>query len=59
MASKMGSAAASGKPRAALSATTDLAKFATTGGVIKVVQKGRGLYLSTKKRTLVILEFKK
>ena len=38
------------KPRAALSATPDLIKFATTGEGIKVVQKGRGLYLGTKKK---------
>ena len=49
-ASKRGSAAASRKPRAALSATPDLIKFAITGEGIKVVQKGRGLYLGTKKR---------
>ena len=49
IASKIGSAAASGNPRAALSATPDLAKLATTGGGIKVVQKGRGLYLAPKK----------
>ena len=49
-ASKIGSAAASGNPRAALSATLDLIKFATTGEGIKVVQKGRGVYLGTKKR---------
>ena len=48
--SKIGSAAASRNPRAALSATTDLIKFATTGEGIKVLQKGRGLYLGTKKR---------
>ena len=47
-ASKIGSA--SRNPRAALSATPDLIKFATTGEGIKVVQKGRGLYLGTKKR---------
>ena len=46
----MGSAAASRNPRAALSATPDLIKFATTGEGIKVVQKERGLYLGTKKR---------
>ena len=40
---KIGSAAASRNPRAALSATPDLIKFATTGESIKVVQKGRGL----------------
>ena len=48
--SKIGSAAASRTPRAALSATLDLIKVANTGGGIKVVQKGRGLYLGTKKR---------
>ena len=47
---KIGSAAASRNPRAALSATPDLIKFSTTGEGIKVVQKGRGLYLGTKKR---------
>ena len=45
-----GNAAASRNPRAALSATPDLNKFATTGEDIKVVQKGRGLYLGTKRR---------
>ena len=50
IASKIGSAAASRNPRAALSATPDLIKFATSGEVIKVVQKGRGLYLDTKRR---------
>ena len=40
---KLGSAAASRNPRAALSATLDLIKLATTGEGIKVVQKGRGL----------------
>ena len=55
--SKIGSAAASRNPRAALSATSDIIKFETTGESIKVVQKGRGLYLGTKKRLLVILEF--
>ena len=49
IASKIGSAASSRKPRAALSATPDSIKFATTGEGIKVVQKGRGLYLGTKK----------
>ena len=44
------SAAASRNPRAALSATPDLIKFATNGEGIKVVQNGRGLYLGTKKR---------
>ena len=42
IASKIGSAAASRNPRAALSATPDLIKFATIGEGIKVVQKGRG-----------------
>ena len=48
IASKIGSAAASRNPRAALSATPDIIKFATTDEGIKVVQKGRGLYLGTK-----------
>ena len=48
--SKIGSAAASRIPRAALSATPDLIKFPTAGEGIKVVQNGRGLYLGTKKR---------
>ena len=42
IASEIGSATASRNPRAALSATSDLIKFATTGEGIKVVQKGRG-----------------
>ena len=50
IASKKESAAASRNPRAALSATPDLIKFATTGEGINVVQKGRRLYLGTKKR---------
>ena len=50
IASKIGSAAASINLRAASSATLDLIKFASTGECIKVVQKGRGLYLGTKKR---------
>ena len=50
IASKIVSAAASRNPRAALSATPDLIKFATICEGIKVVQKGRGLYLGTKKR---------
>ena len=49
IANKIGSAAASRNPRAALSVTPDLIKFATTGECVKVVQKGRGLYLGTKK----------
>ena len=43
IASKIGSAASSRNPGAALSATPDLIKFATTGEGIKVVKKGRGL----------------
>ena len=50
IASKIGSAAASRNPRAALSDTPDLIKFATTGEGIKVVQKGRGLYLGKQKK---------
>ena len=50
IASKIRSAAASINPRAALSATPDLNKFATTGEGIKVVQKERCLHSSTKKR---------
>ena len=50
IASKIGSAAASRNPKAALAATPDLIKFATTVEGIKVVQKRRGLYLGTKKR---------
>ena len=47
--SKIGSAAACRNSIAALSATTGLIIFATTGEGIKVVQKGRGLYLGTKR----------
>ena len=47
-ASKIGSAAATRNPTAALSAAPDSIKFATTGEGINVVQKGRGLYLGTK-----------
>ena len=50
IASKLGIAAASRNPGAALIATLDLIKFATTGEGIKVVQKRRGLYLGKKKR---------
>ena len=50
LASKIGSAAARRSPRAALSATADFIKFATTGEGIKAVQRGRRLYLCTKKR---------
>ena len=49
IASKIGSAAASRNPREALSATPDLIKFATNGESIKLVEKGRGLYLGSKK----------
>ena len=35
-----------------------LIKFAITGEGIKVVQKNRGLSLGTKKRLLIILEYK-
>ena len=42
IASKIGSAAVSRNPRAALSATPDLIKFATTGEGIKVLQKEEG-----------------
>ena len=49
IASTIGSAAASRNPKAALAATPDLIQFATTDEGIKVVQKGRGLYLGTKK----------
>ena len=44
------SAAAIRNPRAALSAATDLIKFAFTAEGIGVLQRGRGLYLGTKKR---------
>ena len=50
IASKIGSAAATRNPKAALAATPDLIKFAITGEGISVVQKGRVLYLGTKKR---------
>ena len=50
IASKIGSAAASRNPRAALPATPNLIKFATIGEGTKVLQKGTGLYLGTKKR---------
>ena len=48
IASKIGNAAATRNPKAALAVTPDLIKFATTGEGIRVVQKGRGLYLGTK-----------
>ena len=51
IASYIGSAAASRNPRAALSATPGLFIFATTCEGIRVAQKGRGLYLGTKKRS--------
>ena len=47
---KIGSAAACRNPKATLAATPDLMKFATISEGIKVVQKGRVLYLVTKKR---------
>ena len=47
IASKIGSTAASRNPRAALSATPEIIKFSATGEGIRVVQKGRGLYLGT------------
>ena len=50
IASKIRSAASSRNPRAALAATADLIEFATTGEGLRGVQKGRGLYLGTKKR---------
>ena len=50
IASKIGSAAATRNPNAALAATPDLIKFANTGEGIRVVQKGKGLYLGAKKR---------
>ena len=50
IASKIGSAAASRNPKTSSSATSDLIKFATTGEVIRVVQKGSELYLGTKKK---------
>ena len=53
IASKIGSAAASRNPRAALSATPDLIKFAATGEGIKVVQNGRGLYSGTQKTNYI------
>ena len=43
IASKIGSAAASRNPGAAISTTPDLIKFATSDEGINVVQKGRGL----------------
>ena len=50
IASKIGSSAATRNPKAALAATPALIKFATPGESISVVQKGRGLYLGSKKR---------
>ena len=55
IASKIRSAAASRNPRAALSATPDLIKFATTDEGIKLVQKGRGLYLGTNRDNYLIM----
>ena len=50
IASKIGSAAATKKSRAALAATPDFNKFAISGEGIRVVRNGRGLYLGTEKR---------
>ena len=50
IASKIGSAAATKNPRAALAATPDLFEFATIGQVIRVVQKRRRFHLGNKKR---------
>ena len=50
IANNIGSAAASRNTRAALSATPDITRFATTVEGIRVVQNGRGFYLGTKKR---------
>ena len=50
IASKVGRAAVSRNTKAALAATPDLFKFATTGEDISVVQKSKGLYLGTKNR---------
>ena len=50
IASKIGDAAGTRNSKAVLAATPDSIKFATTGEVIRVVQKGKGLYLVNKKR---------
>ena len=50
IASKKGSGTASRNPRAASAATPDIIKFATTCEGIRVVQKGRGLYLGPRKK---------
>ena len=49
IASKTRSAAVSRNPRAAISATPDLIKFATTSEILRVVQNRRRLYLGTRK----------
>ena len=52
IASKIGSAAASRNLRAALSATPDLIKIATTVETIKVVQKRKRFIVRYKKKTI-------
>ena len=59
LASRIQSATASRNPRIALSATPDLIKFVAIVDDIRVVQKGRGLCSGTKKRWLIILDFRK
>ena len=54
IASKTRSAAASRNPRAAITATPDLIKFATTSEGLSVVQNRRMLYLGTKKDSLFL-----
>ena len=49
IANKIGTAAASRNPRAALSGIPDLIKFAATGEGIRVVEKSRVLYLGIKR----------
>ena len=53
IATKIGSAAASRNPRAALSATPDLIKFATTGEGIKVVHKRKMVILRYKEKIII------
>ena len=55
IASKIGSAAATRNPKAALAATPDWNKFATSGEGIRVVQKGGELQ---RRDSSIILEFK-
>ena len=52
IANKIGSAAATRNPKAALAATPKLIKFAKTGEGIKVVQKARRYKSNTKKLKL-------